>query len=74
MESLQAWCSLPSARALSPDGHLNLTEAPCDECMALARRAFKAQFPNLYTPRAAVPPGFSAASEPRYWVNAVASS
>ena len=49
-ESLQAWCSLPSTHL--PPGNAELTEAPCDECMLLARRTFKAQFPSLYTPRA----------------------
>ena len=49
LESLQAWCSLPSTHI--PGGNPELTEAPCDECMMLARRTFKAQFPSLYTPR-----------------------
>jgi hypothetical protein len=50
LEPLQAWCSLPSTHI--PYGHPELIEAPCDECMMLARRTFKAQFPSLYTPRA----------------------
>ena len=49
LEPLQAWCSLPSTHM--PYGHPELIEAPCDECMMLARRTFKAQFPSLYTPR-----------------------
>ncbi len=51
LESLQAWCSLPSTHTSSLCGNPELTEAPCDECMILARRTFKAQFPSLYTPR-----------------------
>gem|GEM_PF-1746064 len=51
LESLQAWCSLQSTYIPSLCGHLELTEAPCDECMMLARRTFEAQFPKLYTPR-----------------------
>jgi hypothetical protein len=51
LESLQAWCSLPSTHVPSPAGNPELTEAPCDECMMLALRTFKAQFPSLYTPR-----------------------
>jgi hypothetical protein len=51
LESLQAWCSLPSTHVPSPSGNPELTEAPCDECMMLALRTFKAQFPSLYTPR-----------------------
>ena len=49
LEPLQAWCSLPPTHI--PGGHPELIEAPCDECMRLARRTFKAQFPSLYTPR-----------------------
>ena len=52
LESLQAWCSLQSTHIPSLGGNPEVTEAPCDECMILAHRAFKAQFPNLYTPRA----------------------
>ena len=48
---LQAWCSLQSTHIPSLCGNPELTEAPCDECMMLARRTFKAQFPSLYTPR-----------------------
>jgi hypothetical protein len=51
LESFQAWCSLPSTHIPSLCGNPELTEAPCDECMMLARRTFKAQFPGLYTPR-----------------------
>jgi hypothetical protein len=51
LESLQAWCALPSTHVSSLDGHLELTEAPCDECMTLALWTFKTQFPSLYTPR-----------------------
>ena len=51
LESLQVWCSLQSTHRPSLGGHPELTEAPCDECMRLARRIFKAQFPSLYTPR-----------------------
>ena len=51
LESLQAWCSLQSTHIPSLCGNPELTEAPCDECMMLARRTFKAQFPRLYTPR-----------------------
>jgi len=47
LEPLQAWCSLPSTHI--PCDHPELIEAPCDECMMLARRTFKAQFPSLYT-------------------------
>ena len=50
LESLQTWCSLQSTHIPSPWGNPELTEAPCDECMMLARRTFKAQFPSLYTP------------------------
>ena len=49
LESLQAWCSLSSTHIPSLCGNPELTEAPCDECMMLARRTFKAQFPSLYT-------------------------
>jgi hypothetical protein len=51
MGSLQAWCTLQSGYVPSPGGKSTLIEAPCDECMRLARRTFKAQFPNLYNPR-----------------------
>ena len=51
LESFQAWCSLQSTHIPSLGGKSQLTEAPCDECMMLARRTFKAQFPSLYTPR-----------------------
>jgi hypothetical protein len=51
LESLQAWCSLQSTHLPSPRGNREVIEVPCDECMMLARRAFKAQFPSLYTPR-----------------------
>ena len=51
LESLQAWCSLQSTHLPSPRGNREVIEASCDECMILARRAFKAQFPSLYTPR-----------------------
>jgi hypothetical protein len=51
LESLQAWCSWQSTHLPSLGGNPELTEAPCDECMMLARRIFKAQFPTLYTPR-----------------------
>ena len=51
LESVQAWCSLQSTHIPSLYGNPKLTEAPCDECMMLAHRTFKAQFPTLYTPR-----------------------
>src|SRR5262245_24110670 len=51
LESLQTWCSLQSTHTPSLGGNPKLTEAPCDECMMLAHRIFKAQFPSLYTPR-----------------------
>jgi hypothetical protein len=51
LESLQAWCSWRSTNIPSSYGHPELAEAPCDECMRLARRTFQAQFPSLYTPR-----------------------
>jgi hypothetical protein len=47
--SLQAWCTLPSAHVPSLRGNPRLIEASCDECMALAHRTFKAQFPRLDT-------------------------
>jgi hypothetical protein len=50
LESLQTWCPLQSTHLPSPWGNPELTEAPCDACMLLARRTFKAQFPSLYTP------------------------
>jgi DNA-binding transcriptional regulator LsrR (DeoR family) len=42
---------LQSTHIPSLGGNPELTEASCDECMMLARRTFKAQFPSLYTPR-----------------------
>lgn len=50
LESLQAWCSLQSTHLPSPRGNREVIEASCDECMMLARRAFKAQFPRPLHP------------------------
>jgi hypothetical protein len=50
LESLQAWCSLSSTHYLAL-WQSRADRSPRDECMMLARRTFKAQFPSLYTSR-----------------------